>query len=108
MTSGGGRSIFTRAAKLGKAFPRILAARRRTEEIGGAVGCACGGASAPSHRSCGQTGSAQAMASAATAVMPNGAKRSRVAATEPSTSMPRQASSITTTAKPSRRASSAE
>src|SRR5262245_26056107 len=54
------------------------------------------------------TGSAQAMASALTVVIPNGAKLSRVAATEPSTSMPRQASSITTTAKPSRRASSAE
>src|SRR5262249_40804734 len=53
-------------------------------------------------------GSAQPIASAATAVMPNGAKLARVAATEPSTSMPRQASSITTTAKPSRRASSAE
>src|SRR5262249_20487560 len=42
-------------------------------------------------------GSAQAMAAALTVVMPNGAKLSRVAATEPSTSMPRQASSITTT-----------
>src|SRR5215813_2949065 len=35
MTSGGGRSIFTRAAKLGKAFPRILAARRRTRRWAG-------------------------------------------------------------------------
>src|SRR5215468_7495728 len=52
--------------------------------------------------------SAQPIASAATVVTPNGVKLSRVAAIEPSTSMPRHASSITTTAKPSRRASSAE
>ena len=39
---------------------------------------------------------------------PRAAKLERVAATEPWTSMPRQASSMTTTAKPSRTASSAE
>jgi hypothetical protein len=45
---------------------------------------------------------------ARTVAMPRAAKLSRVALTEPPTSMPRQASSITATSKPWRLASSAE
>ena len=50
----------------------------------------------------------QPTASAVVHTMPSVLKLSRVAAIEPSTSMPRQASSTTTTSKPSRYASSAE
>jgi hypothetical protein len=50
----------------------------------------------------------QSTASVVARTMPNFSRLSRVAAIDPSTSMPLQASSTTTTAKPSRCASSAE
>src|SRR5262249_50711689 len=53
-------------------------------------------------------GSAQPIASAATAVIPNGAKLPAGAATAPAPSTPGQPSSTTTTAKPPGRASAAE
>src|SRR5262249_38750691 len=61
-----------------------------------------------SGRPCVGTGRPQAMASDGSVATSSRAKLARVAAREPSTSMARQASSITVTPKSSRRASSAE